>query len=162
MTLSSSQSSRKDAVSLLIHDHKEVKNAFKDFEALGDRAFVAKKKLADDICLALIIHATVEEEIFYPAVRKQIKGSGDMLDEANVEHASAKELMTQILAMSSEDDLFDAKVKVLAEQNDHHVCEEEEGMFVKARTSEMDLMALGKEISALKEALAKPVSSSFF
>ncbi len=123
----------KDAIALLIDDHKKVKAAFKEFEGLGDHAFVSKKKLADEICLALTKHTQAEEEIFYPAVRKAVKEGGDLVDEAVVEHASAKELIAQIQAMSAEEDLFDAKVKVLSEQIDHHVKEEEEEMFPKAK-----------------------------
>lgn len=161
MTKQTSKSNSKDAVSLLMQDHKEVKSAFKKFESLGDRAFVAKKALADEICLALTVHTHVEEEIFYPAVRKQLKESGDMVDEALIEHASAKDLIAQIQAMSSEDEFFDAKVKVLSEQIDHHVSEEEEQMFVKARKSNLDLMALGEEIAARKEQLNAAVPASW-
>lgn len=143
----------KDAITLLTQDHKEVKKAFKEYEALGERAFVAKKKLANEICVALTVHAQVEEEIFYPAVRKAISQGADMIDEATVEHASAKELIAQILSMGADEDLFDATVKVLSEQIDHHAGEEEEEMFAKARKSKLDLVSLGQEIAARKEAL---------
>ena len=148
------KSTMKDAIALLTHDHKQVKNAFKRYEALGDHAYVAKKKLADEICADLSLHATVEEEIFYPAVRKAVKNSGDMMNEAEVEHASAKELISQIMAMPAQDQLFDAKVKVLSEQIDHHASEEEAEMFVSAREANMDLIALGEEISARKAQLS--------
>ncbi|CAN5478194.1 hemerythrin domain-containing protein [soil metagenome] len=161
MSQTANKPNPKDAVSLLTRDHKEVKSAFKQFETLGDRAFVAKKKLAEDICSALTVHAAVEEEIFYPAVRKHVKESGDMLDEAAVEHASAKDLIAQIQMMSSEDDLFDAKVKVLSEQIEHHAGEEEEEMFAKVRKSNMDLMALGEEIAARKAELLTAVPASW-
>ena len=92
----------------------------------------------------------MEEEIFYPAVRKAIKDD-DMMDEALVEHASAKELIAQILDMAAGDDLFDAKVKVLSEQIEHHVREEEDEMFPKVRKTHLDLVALGEEMAARKE-----------
>lgn len=141
-----------DAVSLLMQDHKEVKSAFKEFEKLGDRAYVAKKKLADKICNALTVHTTIEEEIFYPAIREAVKDSEDLVNEAVVEHAGAKDLITQILEMNGDEELFDAKVKVLSEQIEHHVKEEEEdgGLFAKARKSDLDLKALGEEMAALK------------
>lgn len=161
MAKQTSKSNSKDAVSLLTYDHKEVKSAFKKFASLGERAFVSKKALVDEICLALNAHAKVEEEIFYPAVRKQVKESGDLVDEALIEHASAKDLIAQLLEMSSEDELFDAKVKVLSEQIEHHVGEEEEEMFVKARKSNLDLMALGEEIAARKEQLNAAVPASW-
>jgi hemerythrin superfamily protein len=97
---------------------------------------------------SLTRHASAEEEIFYPAVRKAVKEGGDLVDEATVEHASAKDLIAQIQQMSAEDDLFDAKVKVLSEQIEHHVKEEEEEMFPKARKSSLDLAALGEQIAA--------------
>ena len=125
-----------DAIALLTADHKEVKAMFEQYEELGDRANASKKKLADQICTALTLHATVEEEIFYPALRAASKEAADLLDEAEVEHAGAKDLIAQIEDMDPEDDLYDAKVKVLGEQIDHHVGEEEGEMFPKAEEAE--------------------------
>lgn len=142
----------KDAISLLINDHNEVKALFKKFESLGDRAMVSKKEIANSICLALTVHAQIEEEIFYPKVGKAIKDS-DLMDEALVEHASAKDLIAQILSMDPGDDLYDAKVKVLSEQIEHHVKEEEEEMFPKVKKSGVDLVALGQELADRKEEL---------
>ena len=139
-----------DAISLLVKDHKDVKGMFELFEGLTDRSKISKKKIADQICHALILHTQVEEEIFYPAVRKAIKDD-DMMDEALVEHASAKELIAQILDMDVGDDLFDAKVKVLSEQIEHHVREEEDEMFPKVRKTSLDLVALGEEMATRKE-----------
>ena len=139
-----------NAISLLVKDHKDVKGMFELFEGLTDHSKISKKKIADQICRALILHTQVEEEIFYPAVRKAIKDD-DMMDEALVEHASAKELIAQILDMDAGDDLFDAKVKVLSEQIEHHVREEEDEMFPKARKTSLDLVALGEEMAARKE-----------
>ncbi len=161
MNKTTTKPSSKDAISLLIHDHKEIKNAIKQFGTLGAHAFVAKKKLANEICSALTMHTTVEEEIFYPAVRKAVKESKDMVDEATVKHAYFKELIAQILAMSAEDELFDAKVKVLSEQIEHHVGEEEGEMFIKIRKSNLDLMALGVEILARKDQLPETVAANW-
>ena len=143
---------KNDAIALLTDDHKKVKELFEKFEKLSDRSKVNKKKIADQICLELTVHAQVEEEIFYPAVREPIKDE-DLMDEAVVEHASAKELIAQISEMDPGDDLYDAKVKVLSEQIEHHVEEEEGEMFPKVRKTKVDLVALGEEMAARKEQL---------
>lgn len=139
-----------DAITLLTEDHENVKQLFEQYEALGDRATTSKKKLAQQICLELTKHATAEEEIFYPAVRAAQKDNEDMIDEATVEHASAKDLIAQILSMEPTEDLYDAKVKVLSELIEHHVEEEEEEMFTKARDADLDLEELGRQIAERK------------
>ncbi|RZJ98807.1 MAG: hemerythrin domain-containing protein [Flavobacterium sp.] len=144
------KTNKNDAISLLISDHEEVKALFKEFEGLSDRSKVTKKKLADQICEALTVHAMIEEEIFYPAVR-EVLDDEDLMDEAVVEHASAKDLIGQIQSMEAGDDLYDAKVKVLSEQIDHHVEEEENEMFKKVRKTKLDLVALGEQMLARKE-----------
>ncbi len=141
----------KDAIALLKQDHANVKAMFKEFEGLGDRAFTSKKKLADRICLELTKHATAEEEIFYPAVRAASKEAEDLVDEATVEHSSAKDLIAQIGEMDPHDELFDAKVKVLGEYINHHVKEEEGEMFPLAKKADLDLQAMGREIEARKD-----------
>lgn len=143
-----------DAIAMLTAEHKEVKAMFEQYEGLGDRAKSGKKKLADQICTALMLHATIEEEIFYPALRAASKDAADLLDEAEVEHAGAKDLIAQIQDMDPEDDLYDAKVKVLGEQIDHHVGEEEGEMFPKAKKAGLDLAALGEEMAMRKDELA--------
>jgi hemerythrin superfamily protein len=143
-----------DAIAMLTAEHKEVKTMFEQYEKLGDRANAAKKKLADQICAALTLHTTIEEEIFYPALRAASKDAADMLDEAVVEHAGAKDLIAQIDEMDPEDDLYDAKVKVLGEQVEHHVGEEEGEMFPVAKKAKLDLVALGAEMAMRKEELA--------
>jgi len=145
-----------DAITLLTEDHEHVKSLFEQYEALGDRAHVSKQKLALQICTELTKHATAEEEIFYPAVREASKDNADLIDEATVEHAAAKDLIAQILAMDAGDELFDAKIKVLSEQIEHHVGEEEGEMFPKARKAKLDLMALGEAIARRKEEIALP------
>jgi hemerythrin superfamily protein len=137
-----------DAVDLLTKQHREVEAMFEQFENMTDRAKVSKKKLADQICNALIMHTTIEEEIFYPATREASEETEDMVDEAVVEHGSAKDLIAQIQEMDPGDDLYDAKVKVLGELVQHHVDEEEEEMFPKARELKLDLAQLGAEMQA--------------
>jgi len=137
-----------DAVELLTQQHREVEEMFERFEKMTDRAKVSKKKLADEICKALIMHTTIEEEIFYPATREASEDTEDMVDEAVVEHASAKDLIAQIMEMDPDDDLYDAKVKVLSEMIDHHVEEEEKEMFPKTKQLKLDLKALGQEMQA--------------
>jgi hypothetical protein len=143
-----------DAIEMLKSDHRQVEQLFKQFEDLSDRASTSKKRIADQICTALILHTAIEEEIFYPAMRAAAKDAEEMLDEAVVEHASAKELIAQLQEMDPQDELYDAKVKVLSEQIAHHVEEEEKEMFSKARKAKLDLPALGGEMAARKEALA--------
>lgn len=140
-----------DAIALLTADHENVKSMFEQYEGLGDRAHATKKKLATEICNELTKHATAEEEIFYPAVRAAGgKDKEELVDEATVEHASAKDLIAQIMAMEATEDLFDAKVKVLGELIDHHVQEEEGEMFPKAKKAGLDLMMLGQQIAERK------------
>ena len=146
-----------DACSLLDADHRNVKKLFKAYEELtNSRAASAsqkKRELADEICMELTVHAQIEEEIFYPALRKAIKDT-DLLDEAEVEHASAKDLIAQIQEATDVDDKFDAKVIVLGEYIDHHVKEERNEIFVKARAARgLDLVAMRDELEARKEEL---------
>ncbi|MFK3740650.1 hemerythrin domain-containing protein [Massilia sp. TN1-12] len=142
-----------DAIAMLTEEHREVSDMFEQFEQLGDRAKVAKTKLVEKICTALIAHTTIEEEIFYPAVREALKDGDDMVDEAVVEHASAKDLIRQLQEMNPDEDLYDAKVKVLGEQIEHHVEEEEKEMFPKARKCGLDLTELGSEMAMRKQEL---------
>ncbi|UGQ48226.1 hemerythrin domain-containing protein [Massilia endophytica] len=146
-----SASKSQDAIALLKQDHAEVKAMFKEYEELGERAFASKKKLADKICLELTKHATAEEEIFYPAMREAAEEAEDLVDEATVEHASAKDLIAQISSMDPHDELYDAKVKVLGEYIDHHVKEEEGEMFPKAKKADLDLVSLAEQIQARKD-----------
>ena len=144
-----------DAITLRTQDHEQVKALFEQYEELGERAHVSKHKLALQICDELTKHSMIEEEIFYPAVRKAIKDD-DLMDEALVEHSAAKDLIAQIQDMDPTDELFDAKVKVLSEQIDHHVEEEEGEMFPKVRQAKLDLMALGEELAERKDSIELP------
>lgn len=143
---------QQDAISLLTEDHQQVKKMFQQYDKLKDDEQDEKEELARKICAALTAHAAVEEEIFYPAVRAAIDDE-DLMDEADVEHESAKELIAQIEAASATDDHYDAKVKVLGEQIDHHVKEEQNEMFPKARKAKIDLRALGEQIEKRKQEL---------
>jgi len=149
-----------DVIALLTKDHKDVKKLFTAYQKLADADAPAdeRKTIADEICAALTVHATVEEEIFYPAMRDAADDAEDELDEAEVEHASVKDLIAQIEEMDPDEDLYDAKVKVLGEYVDHHVKEEEGEMFPKAKKSDMDLNALGAEVQARKEELQAVVA----
>jgi hemerythrin-like domain-containing protein len=148
-----SKSSPTDAIELLIDDHKKVKKLFKEFEKLAKQDNTdAKVEIAMQICEELTIHASIEEEIFYPAARRAIKDD-DMLNEAVVEHATAKDLIAQIQEMEGDDDMYDAKVKVLSEYINHHVEEEEGEMFPKARKAKMDLEGIGAQLLERKEEL---------
>lgn len=139
-----------DAIKLLKDDHKQVKAWFKEFDKTDDDA--KKQQLADSICMALTVHAQIEEEIFYPAAYEALD-EDDMIDEAEVEHASAKQLIADIEASKVGEPLFDARVTVLGEYIDHHVEEEENEMFPECKASGMDLKALGERMAARKAEL---------
>ena len=142
------------ATKLLMADHKEVHAMFQQYKKLADADAEASEReaLATEICHALTIHATIEEELFYPAAR-EAEVDADLLDEAEVEHASAKDLIAQILSMSPDDELYDAKVTVLGEYVDHHVQEEEGEMFPKCRRARMDLAGLAQALAERKSEL---------
>src|SRR3954447_423533 len=152
-----STSRGKDACDLLDADHRAVKKMFKEFEELTEsRARSAAQKkmdLAQQICLELLVHAQIEEEIFYPALRQAIKDT-DLLEEAEVEHQTAKDLIAQIEGMGEADEKFDAKVTVLGEYIDHHVKEERGEIFPKARAArKLNLVAMRDELMQRKEEL---------
>ena len=154
----------KDACDLLDADHKKVQKMFKDYEELsGSRARSAAQKkmdLARQICMELTVHTQIEEEIFYPACREAIKDT-DILDEATVEHQSAKDLISQIEQANEADDMFDAKVKVLGEYINHHVKEEKNELFPKARAArKLDLVSMRDEMETRKEELMAEVGAA--
>ncbi len=142
-----------DAIAILTADHNKVKKLFKEFESLHEKQSDEEaEQVAQHICAELTIHATVEEEIFYPAVRKGIDDE-DLLNEAEVEHATAKDLIAQIQSLDSSDETYAAKVKVLGEYINHHVKEEQGEMFPKAKKAKLDMEALGEEILERKSEL---------
>src|SRR3954462_955942 len=134
---------KQDAIALLKQDHRTVEDLFADFEKASGEG--QKQKLAEQICLELSVHAAIEEEIFYPACEGKV--DEDLLKESFVEHDAAKLLIAEIEAGSEKtDEFFDSKVKVLQEEIEHHVEEEEkrpEGLFAQARKADLDLDALG-------------------
>jgi hypothetical protein len=141
-----------DAIALLKADHRKVEELFDKFEAAtGDGR---KQALAEQICMELTIHTRIEEEIFYPACEGKV--DDDLLKEAYVEHDGAKVLIAEIEAGGPDDRFYDAKVKVLSEEIEHHVEEEEkrvEGMFSQARKAGLDMDALGEQMAAEKARL---------
>jgi hypothetical protein len=147
-----------DAIALLKADHREVEELFAKFErASGDGK---KQQLAEQNCNELKIHTMIEEEIFYPALEGKIEE--DLLSEAYVEHDGAKVLINDIMAGGPGDEFYDAKVKVLSEEIEHHVKEEEapsEGMFSQARKTDVDLVALRDQMLARKEELLAEAES---
>jgi hemerythrin superfamily protein len=145
------QSSSQDAISLLKSDHREVEGWFEQFEKA--RTEERKVELAEKICNALKVHTTIEEEIFYPAFLEATDDT-DVHHEAEVEHEGAKKLIAAI-EEAGPDDYFDARLSVLSEMIKHHVNEEEmrDGMFAKARASEMDLERLGDQMMSRKKEL---------
>jgi hemerythrin superfamily protein len=146
-----------DAIALLKADHKEVAEMFAKFES----ARSTKAKLAQQICMALTVHAQIEEEIFYPAAREALGDEGeDVLNEAKVEHNSLKELISQIQGSDPIDELFDAHVKVLGEYVKHHVKEEEGELFPKLRKSDLDLVAVGEKLVARKKELMSQMKAA--
>jgi len=152
--------SQQDAIALLKEDHRKVDELFAQFEkARGDGR---KEKLARQICLELTVHAQIEEEIFYPACDGKV--DEDLLKESFVEHDGAKILISEIEAGNGEsDEFFDAKVKVLQEQIEHHVEEEEkrgEGLFAQARKADLDLDALGEQLATRKAELIAQFEAS--
>jgi len=142
----------RDAIALLRADHAKVTELFGQFEKARDDS--RKQKLAIQICNELKVHMTIEEEIFYPTVRGVLPKEKDLLDEAAVEHASAKDLIAQIEAGGPEDDKWEAKVMVLSEYIKHHVKEEHNEMFPKVRKTNLDLRELGQRLAMRKQQLA--------
>jgi hypothetical protein len=141
-----------DAIALLKADHRKVEELFGKFEKARDRA--RKQALAKEICTELTVHATIEEEIFYPACQEAVEE--DLAHEAYVEHDGAKVLIAEIAQGNPEDEFYDAKVMVLSEMIKHHVKEEEkpgEGFFAQAREGKVDIVALGSRLKKRKEQL---------
>jgi hemerythrin superfamily protein len=147
--------SKNDAIKLLTADHAKVKKMFKEFEKLSKKNDEeGKAELAAQICEELTIHAQLEEEIFYPAAREAIEDE-EMMNEAIIEHNSAKDLISQIQSMGASDPMFDATVKVLGEYVNHHVEEEQNEIFPKVEKAKVDLEEIGAQIAQRKEELSE-------
>lgn len=143
-----------NAIQLLTNDHKKVSEIFEQYEKTKDKASDEEKRsLVQQACNELTVHAQIEEEIFYPALRA-IQDAKDLLDEAKVEHTSIKKLMSELEFMTPDDELYDAKFTVLAEYVTHHVKEEQGEIFPKAKKSGMDLDQLGEKLAKRKQELA--------
>lgn len=143
-------SKAQEATALLRADHKRVSELFADYEKA--RSTAQKQKLVSQICAELTVHAQVEEEIFYPAVKRALKDK-ELVPEATVEHETVKDLIAQIEGVSPDGEMFDAKVKVLSEYVKHHVKEEHEEMFPKARATRLDMVELGARLAERKAEL---------
>ena len=142
----------KDAVALLTADHDKVKSLFHEFERCDASHEGLKHDLAQQICMDLTIHATIEEELFYPVVRTET-GDQQLVDEALEEHGSIKELVEHIRGMAVGDDQLNSTVQKLRECVAHHVTEEEQDMFPKVRQSDADLVELCEQLKERKEEL---------
>jgi hemerythrin superfamily protein len=140
-----------DAITLLKTDHRTVEDLFERFESTNGKA--TKAKIAQQVCMELMVHATIEEEIFYPAIKEAV--DEEIHHEAYVEHDGAKVLIAEILGGSLDDEFYDAKVKVLSEMIKHHVKEEEQrdGMFAQAKKADVDMRELGVALAARKAEL---------
>ena len=145
------QAASPSAVDLLEQDHREVEEWFDEYDELKEDD-ARKAALAQKICLALKVHAQIEEEIFYPQAREATKDN-DLIDEAVVEHATVKNLIAEIESMEVGEDLYDAKIRVLGEMVKQHIKEEEEELFPELRPAKIDLEAFGKELAERKEEL---------
>jgi hemerythrin superfamily protein len=140
----------KEATALLRADHKLVSELFEQYEK--SRSASKKKELVAQICKELTVHAQVEEEIFYPAVKAALKDH-ELIPEANVEHATLKDLIAQVEGVEPDGEMFDAKIKVMSEYVKHHVKEEQNEIFPKARATSLDMTELGDQITARKQEL---------
>jgi len=141
-----------DAIALLKADHRKVEDLFEKFEKARDAS--RKRALAQEICTELCVHATIEEEIFYPACKGKVED--DLMSESYVEHDGAKVMIAELLASSPDDEFYDAKMTVLSEEIKHHVKEEEkpgEGLFAQAREGGLDMAALADRMTARKQQL---------
>jgi hemerythrin superfamily protein len=152
---------QQDAIALLKADHKTVKGLFKETEELSDRAKAQLKRLGDQICAELTVHAQIEEQIFYPAVKERTgrnhKEERDLVLESVEEHALVKHVIKDLQAIGPDDESYKPKVKVLKEIVEDHVKEEERELFpgVREMMSEEELVQLGERMSQLKEQLQR-------
>jgi len=146
----STSSKPQDATVLLKTDHKRVSDLFSEYEETHSTA--KKKQIVEQICNELTVHAQIEEEIFYPAVKQALKDK-ELIAEARVEHETLKSLIAQVEGMEPDGEMFDAKIKVMHEYVKHHVKEEQNEIFPKAKSTDLDMMKLGAKLSQRKEEL---------
>ena len=153
------ETSSQDAVTLLKADHRAVEELFEKFERASGEG--RKQSIAEEICLELSVHAQIEEEIFYPACEGKV--DEDLLKESYVEHDGAKVLIAEIMNGEPSDEFYDSKVKVLSEEIEHHVEEEERrmtGLFSEAKKAGLDMDALGEQLAARKAELTEQFKAS--
>jgi hypothetical protein len=153
------ETSSQDAVALLKADHRAVEELFEKFEKASGEG--RKQSIAEEICLELSVHAQIEEEIFYPACEGKV--DEDLLKESYVEHDGAKVLIAEIMNGEPSDEFYDSKVKVLSEEIEHHVEEEERrmtGLFSEAKKAGLDMDALGEQLAARKAELTEQFKAS--
>ena len=149
------------AIELLEADHRKVEGLFEQYEAEKEGEDETRRAIAQQICGELTVHAQVEEELFYPWLRENLdEDDMEMLEEAYVEHASAKDLIAQIEGATEVDETFDAKVKVLSEYIKHHVKEEENEIFEEVADKKDELDELGQEMAARKAELMEELGLS--
>ncbi len=159
-TRTRTKESGNDPIGMLTSDHKKVQKMFKDFEKMKEKDRDAAVELVGQILTELTVHAQIEEEIFYPALREAAdEDAQELLDEAEVEHASAKDLISQIASMSPDEELYDAKVKVLGEYVKHHIKEEEDEVFPKAKKSDLEMEELGSMMADRKTELMQEMGA---
>jgi hypothetical protein len=147
-----------DGLKLLADDHRRVEALFEEFEKT--KGAHNKQRLVQQICTELKVHTMIEEEIYYPAIKGKVEE--DALEEAYVEHDSAKLLVNELAAAAPDEDFYDAKVKVLSELIEHHVKEEEkqrDNLFQQTRAADIDLEALGQQLAARKAELMELAQS---
>jgi hemerythrin superfamily protein len=157
--MAKSRSKNPDAIDMLKEDHEKVEKAFKEFEKMDRQDAEACRQLIGTVCDELKVHTSLEEEIFYPAVREAIEDE-DILNEASVEHETAKMLIEQLENMSADDPNYYATFTVLGEYVRHHIKEEQGEMFPQAKKSELDLGALGERMRSRKQELMGEVEKA--
>ena len=151
-----SSSSGGDAVSMLMEDHKKVQKLFRDFEKAHEKQDDQTcQEIAERVCTELEVHTTLEEELFYPAAREALGEDEELIDEAEIEHQSAKDLISELRAMGASDQKFAPTFTVLAEYVRHHIKEEEGEMFPRVKKAKLDLDSLGQEMAARKSQLTE-------
>jgi hemerythrin superfamily protein len=143
-------SKAQDAIKMLRADHKLVNDLFEEYEKA--RSVKKKKELVEQICSELTIHALLEEEIFYPAVKRALKDK-ELVPEATVEHGTLKQLIAEVEGKEPDGEIFDARIKVMGEYVKHHVKEEQNEMFPKAKSTKLDMVELGALMMERKEQL---------
>lgn len=147
------KASANDAIAMLIDDHKRVQKLVKEFEKAHEQEDMEScRQIAQTVCMELEAHAALEEELFYPAAREALEDE-DLIEEAEVEHQSAKELIAKLKELDPNDPKYAATFTVLGEYVNHHVKEEEGQIFKEVKKAKMDLESLGEQMRNRREDL---------